>query len=282
MRRVILATAIVMLAIGSGASAHDFPETPLTQDPLGTLVDVTASWTDYQPAEAFCVKPDVYQLTGIGPTVDGSDSDCAFSGFAPADTGLVKIEVATPPLCNGCRRLFLDYTTIPAENAPPLRYARGHTYFHYGSLNPGYTVEPVAHSPNVKNFSNDKAVVPEGSPHEQLVWAFDSHNRTYTGNTAHVVHSDVQGPYYTGPWYVNIAGARVHGAYLDVNVVGDFGALPGDHRLNEIGYFAAFHTGDPPCPDEVLAGGAYADGDVFYGGCIDGFGAGRRVVDPFA
>jgi hypothetical protein len=282
LRRAVVAFAGVVLAV-SAASAHDLPATPVTQDPLGTLVDVTAVWTDYQPAGAFCVKPDVFQLTGVGPTVFGGDPDCAFSGFAEADTGLVKIEVATPPLCNGCRRLFLDYTKIPAVNEPPLRYAHGHTYFHYGSLNPAYTVEPIAHSPNVKNFSNDKLFVPEGSPQEPLVWAFDLHNRTYTGNTAHVVHSDIQGPYYTGPWYVNRDGDRINGAYLDIDVVGGFvGELPGDHRLNEIAYFAAFHSGDAPCPDEMLGDGLYADGDAFYGGCIDGFGAGREVIDPFA
>jgi hypothetical protein len=280
MRRAILAGLAVLLAASAG-SADDFPATPFTQSPMGPLIDVTTSWTDYQPASAFCVRPDVFQLTGIGPTVNGDDPDCAFSGFAPADTGLVKIEVTTPALCNGCRRLFLNYAMIP-ENASPLRYAHGHAYFHYGSLNPSYTVEPVAHSPNVKNFSNDKAVVPDGSVQEPLVWAFDSHNRAFTGNTAHVVHSEVQGPYYTGPWYVNRTGDRITGAYLDINVTSDVGPLPGDHRLNEIAYFAGFHSGEQTCPDEVLGGGQYADGDAFYGGCVDGFGAGREVIDPFA
>jgi hypothetical protein len=279
MKRAVLACAALLLA-ASVASAHDFPATPFTQSPMGPLVDVTDVWTDYQPAEAFCVRPDVFQLTGIGPTVDGADPDCAFSGFAPADTGLVKIEIVTPPLCNGCRRLFVDYAQIPPNEAS-VRYTHGHSYFHYGSLNPTYTVEPIAHSPNVKNFTNDKAFVPDGSVQEPLVWAFDSHNRTYTGNTAHTVHSEVQGPYYTGPWYVSVAGERITGAYLDVNVLGDLGALPGDHRLNEIAYFAAFHSGEATCPDELIGDGAYADGDAFYGGCIDGFGAGREVIDPF-
>ncbi len=279
MRRAVLACAALVLA-ASVASADDFPATPITQSPMGPLIDVTDTWVDYQPAEAFCVRPDVFQFTGIGPTVNGDDPDCALSGFAPADTGLVKIEIVTPPLCNGCRRLFLDYSQIPA-NEPSVRYAHGHSYFHYGSLNPTYTVEPIAHSPNVKNFSNDKAVVSEGSVQEPLVWAFDSYNRTFTGNTAHFVHSDVQGPYYTGPWYVNASGQRIIGSYLDVTVAG-FGPLPGDHRLNEIAYVAAFHSGEPTCPDELIGGGAYADGDAFYGGCIDGFGAGREVIDPFA
>ncbi|MGH2792795.1 MAG: hypothetical protein ACRDKG_00670 [Actinomycetota bacterium] len=278
MRRALLAFAALTLA-SSIASAHDLPPTPITQSPMGPLIDVTGAWTDYQPAVAFCVKPDVYQLTGIGPTVTGADPDCAFSGFAPGDSGLVKIEVQTPPLCNGCRRLFMDYTKIPA-NEPGVRYAHGHAYFHYGSFNPTYTVEPIAHSPNVKNFSNDKLVVPEGSPQEPLVWAFDLHNRTYTGNTTHVVHSEVQGPYYTGPWYMNDQGERITGAYLDINVANDLGSLALDHRLNEIAYFAAFHSGETTCPDELSD--TYADGDAFYGGCIDAIGIGREVIDPFA
>ena len=279
MRRAVFALLAVLLA-APVAFADDFPETPFTQSPMGPLLDVTDAWTDYQPADAFCVKPDGYQVLDIGPTVTGLDADCALSGFAPEETGLVKIAVATPPLCNGCRRLFLDYTGIPAENDGAVRYARGHTFFHYGSLNPGYTIEPIAHSPNVKNFSNDKLFVPEGSPWEPVVWAFDTHNRTYTGNTVHTIHNEPQGPYYTGPWYVNVAGERITGAYLDVNVA-DAGPLPLDHRLNEIAYFAMFHTGEATCPDEVLGGGQYADGDAFYGGCVDGFGSGRHVIDPF-
>jgi hypothetical protein len=277
----ILAIALTIACAAAVASAHDLPATPFTQDPMGALVDVTDRWTDYQPADAFCVRPDVFQVTGIGPTVDGNDPACAFSGWSPADAGLVQIEVSTPALCNGCRRLFIDYATIPAEDAAPARYARGHAYFHMGSLNPSYTVEPIAHSPNVKNFTNDKLVVPDGSLQEPIVWAFDSHDRAYTGNTVHTVHSEPQGPYYTGPWYVNRDGVRISGAYLDIVVVTGLAPLPGDHRLNEIGYFAGFHSGGTPCPDELIGGGTYADGDGFYGGCVDGVGAGREIIDPF-
>ena len=280
MKRPLIALLLLASATTLGARAHPLPESPFTQNPLGPLVDVTASAVRYQPARIFCVKPDVYQVTAVGPTVTGADPACARSGFRRSTRGLVKITVSTPRLCNGCRRLFLDYRRIPA-NAAPNFYAHGHSYFHMGSLNPSYTVEPVAHSPNIKNFTNDKLFVPDGSAQEQLVWAFDLHARAYTGNTIHTIHSDPQGPYYAGPWYVNTAGRRVVGAYLDVTVVTEMGALPGDHRLNEIGYFAGFHSGEPTCPEEIAGGGTYADGDAFYGGCIDHFGAGREVVDPF-
>ena len=280
MKRALMAF-LVLVAVTASARSDPLPATPFTQDPLGPLVDVTLVWTRYQPAAVFCVKPDVFQITSIGETVTGADPDCARSGFTRTVTGLVKIEVSTPRLCNGCRRLFLDYAKIPATNDPPNFYAHGHAYFHFGSFNPSYSVEPIAHSPNVKNFTNDKLFVPDGSQQESAVWAFDTHARAYTGNTIHTVHSDAQGPYYAGPWYVNTAGRRILGAYLDVLVVTDLGPLPFDHRLNEIGYFAGFHSGEPTCPDETLGDGTYADGDAFYGGCVDRFGGGRGVVDPF-
>ncbi len=74
---------------------------------------------------------------------------------------------------------------------------------------------------------------------------------------------------------------RILGAYLDITLP-ELGPLPGDHRLNEVGYIAAFHSGEATCPDEVIGAGQYADGDAFYGGCIDSFGAGRETIDPFA
>jgi hypothetical protein len=281
MRRAA-ALVVVVLAASVAVGADPFPATPFTQDPMGPMTDVTASWQHYQPADAFCVKPDVYQVTDIGPTVNGADPACAFSGFAPTDRKLVKIEVRTPALCGGCRRLFIDYSKIPALNSPPRWYAHGHAYLHLASLNPSFTVEPVAHSPNIKNFTNDKLFVPDGSFQENFVWAFDARAIAYTGNTSHVVHSEIQGPYYTGPWYVSRDGVRIAGAYLDVDVQSGLGELPLDHRLNEIAYMAGFHSGDPTCPDEALGGGTYADGDFFYGGCIDHFGGGRTPIDPFS
>jgi hypothetical protein len=281
MRRV-LALVVIALAAASVAVADPLPDSPFTQSPMGPLVDATAGWQNYQPADVFCVKTDVFQLTGIGPMVNGADPDCEDSGYALTETGLVKIEVETPPLCAGCRRLFLDYSQIPPVNDPPRLYAHGHAYVHLTSFNPSYTVEPIAHSPNIKNFTNDKLFVPDGSPQEPFVWAFDLHAIAYTANTAHIVHSDKQGPYFTGPWYVNIHGDRVYGAFLDVNVVTDLGPLSIDHRLNEIGYGAGFHSGEAICPDETLGGGMYADGDAYYGGCVDGFGGGREVIDPYA
>jgi hypothetical protein len=255
------------------------PPRPFTQDPLGPMSDVTATWLDYQPRDAFCVKTDVFQYPGPGSSavLTGADPDCAASGFTAANTGLVKITVGAPDLCAGCRRLFIYFTGI-AVNAPPRLWAHGHAYFHLVSLNPSYTVHPEGHSPNIKNFANDKLFVPVGSPHEDAVYAFDTYSRAYTGNTAHFVHNAVQGPYYTGPWYVNREGVRIRGAYLDVRTAPD-DPLPAE--LRQVAYGAGFHSGEQVCFDEIIGsmlGDDFRDGDGYYGGCIDGFGAGRATL----
>ena len=272
----------VLLGLGVVAHADPLPETPFTQDPLGPLVDVTSAWQDYQPAEAFCVLPDVFQFPGPGSDAasTGTDPDCAASGFAPSDDGLVKITIGAPALCGSCRRLFIDYSKIPATNEPPVLYAHGHAYVHLTSFNPSYTVQPEAHSPNIKNFTNDKLFVPEDAPYQPFVSGFDTHAIAYTGNTAHFVHNAQQGPYYVGPWYVNRAGERITGAYLDVAIDSDYAAPPQVHPVNEISYGAGFHSGEKVCFDEVV-GDPYRDGDGYYGGCIDGFGGGRTPIDPY-
>jgi hypothetical protein len=280
MRRALIAAALG-LAVLTPARAQ--PPTPLTQDPLGPLVDVTDDYAWYQPATAFCVKPEVFEFTGdTGGTATGADSACAFSGFAPGDTGLYKVEIESPPggLCGGCRRLFLDYSQIPEGNAPPLYYARGHAYFRLDSFNPSYTVDPKRHSPNIKNFSNDKLFVPDDSDQEPFVHGFDLHSMAYTGDTANFAHAAVQGPYYVGPWYVNQFGIRINGAYLDVNVITELDPLP-NPALNEIGYGAAFNSGEATCLDNVLFDGDFRDGNYFYGGCIDRFGGSAEGVNPY-
>lgn len=294
MRRIVMLLCTVALA-SSVARADDLPATPFTQDPLGPISDVTANAASYQPRAAFCVRPDVFQFPGpeASASYTGADADCAASGFTATDSGLVKIRTdgpsgacgtCTPALGSGRRRLFIDFSKIPA-NAPPLLYAHGHAYFHISSFNPSYTIEPVAHSPNIKNFTNDKLFVPDGSPQQPFVYGFDTHSRAYTANTAHTVHNADQGPFYTGPWYVNAAGERIHGAYLDVEISPEYAAPPQAHRINEIGYGAGFHSGEEVCFDEVVGrrfGEQYRDGDGFYGGCIDAFGAGRTTIDPYA
>ena len=243
---------------------------PYQEDAIGPLRDVTAKWRNYQPANAFCVKPDVTEYTpgGTGPTVTGRDRTCQRSGFRRSDKGLVKISVRTPTLCPGCRRLFIDFSRIPAHDQ---NYAHGHIYYRLSSPNSSYTLDPIAHSPNTKNFTNDKFIVSAGSPQEPVISAFDLHQFFgFTSDTAHFIHNAIQGPYYVGPWYVNRQGRRIRGIYLDVDVA-DATQDP-NPQLNQIGYAAGFNGGSR-CP---------SDDDDFYGGCVDGWGYSVSTVDPFA
>ena len=261
--RVSIVLIVGVMAV-SAAGAAPLPATPFTQDPLGPISDVTASAAAYQPADLFCVRPDVYQIAGPGEKTTSADPACANSGFPANWPGLVKIRVQTPSLCDGCRRIFIDYSKIGPNDGNNF-YAHGHAYFHLTSLTPGYAVDPVAHSPNIKNFTNDKLFVPDGSPQELPVSTADTYAIAFTGNTAHTVYSVAQGPYYAGSWYLNQEGVRIYGSYLDVQP-SPFPQVPEDG----IGYGAGFYSGDITCPNSL--NGETADGDGYYGGCADRFG----------
>jgi hypothetical protein len=266
--RVVAAGMALALAAAAAGASLAAPAVPFRADVMGPISDVTARWQDFQPATAFCIKPDVPQYTpgGSGATATGADPACRRSGFAKTDTGLVKITVRTPLLCTGCRRLFIDFSRIPATGP----YAHGHAYYHLYSLNPTYTVDPLDHSPNTKSFSNDKLLVPEGSPQQPLVGAFDLHAIAYVTDTAHFVHTRIQGPYYIGPWYLNRNGERVDGAYLDVDAQ-DGRRFPAA-QANAIGYAAGFNS----------ATRCRSDADAFYAGCFDAWGFSSSTVDPYA
>ena len=288
MRRLL---AIAILVLGSAGAATAGGPTPFFQDPIGPMIDVTDDAAAYQPATTFCIKPNVVdptdQLLGVptDQTTPPSDPDCAASiaaGLAPSDAGnLYKGHITAPPLCKGCRRLFFDYSQIPANDpAKYLYYAHGHIYLRLNSLNPTYTVNPVAHSPNIKNFTNDKLVAPSGTLLETLAAAFDTHAIAYTGDTANYAHTAAQGPYYVGPSYLHCKPGgqhctRIDGSYLDVRL---------GHRmplsfLNEISYIAGFNAGDPFCFENVPS---LRDGNLLYAGCADNFGFSSTRFDPYA
>jgi hypothetical protein len=263
-----LALALAALAAAPPAAAQS--GVPFQYDALGPISDVTAHWQRYQPASVFCVKPDATEYTpgGAGPTVTGRDPACRRSGFARSAKGLVVIRVRTPALCPGCRRLLIDFSKIGAGS----KYPHGHVFYRLTSPNSSYTLDPLAHSPNTKNFSNDKLVVPEGSPQQPIVWAGDQHQFAgFTSDTAHFVHNVAQGPYYTGAWYVNRRGGRIRGVYLDVDVA-DATRYPGGAQANEIGYAAGFNS----------SGGCPSDADFLYAGCVDAWGFSASTVDPYA
>jgi hypothetical protein len=263
----MIAAALAVLALTSGASG------PFHYNALGPLRDVTAQWQRYQPADVFCVKPETAEFTpgGVGPTVTGANPACRRSGYPHSARGLVVIRVRTPALCSGCRRLFIDFSKIPARNSPPDYYPRGHLFYRLISPNPTYTVDPIDHSPNTKNFTNDKFVSPNGSARATVIGVLDLHQAAgYAGDTTNFVHTKLQGPYYIGPWYLNRAGRRVHGVYFDVDAA-DATQLPGGGEANDIGYVGGFDT-RRVCP---------GDQDSFYGGCVDWWAYSTSTVDPF-
>jgi hypothetical protein len=263
------ALALTLVAIALAPSAAG----PYQQDSIGPIRDVTARWRHYQPANVFCVRPEpTYTPGGTGPTVTGRNRACRRSGFPRRAKGLVVIRVRTPTLCPGCRRLFIDFSDIPAANSPPNYYAHGHVFYRLASPNFSYTIDPIDHSPNTKNFTNDKLLAPSGSPREQILTPLDLHQFFgYVSDTVDFVHTAAQGPYYIGPWYVNRAGRRVHGVYLDVDVA-DATQSPGGAQANAIGYADGFNSGQA-CP---------GDQDSFYAGCVDWWGFSSSTVDPFA
>lgn len=243
-------------------------------DPLGPLVDVTANWQSYQPSGDFCVQPNVAEIPASPAPLTGGDPACRASGFAFQDNGLVEIRVSTPPLCQRCHRLFIDFSRMPAGGAA------GHAFFRLNSLNQTYTVSPTAHSPNIKNFTNDYLVAPPGSPTSAVAAIVDRYDMAYVGDTSNFAHIELQGPYYIGPWYLNRQGHRVYGAYLDVN-------LPSAVQLpvassNDIVYAAGYNADPETCPDAVVGGPTYRDGNYLYGGCVDAFGySALPGVDPW-
>lgn len=267
---------LMMSALPARAAGSD----PTSDDPLGPLTDVTAHWRSYQPASDFCVLPAVYELPTSPETGTGMDPACTRSGFAPSAVGLYEVKITAPPLCEGCRRLFIDYSRItPGTAAAPT--AHGHAYFRLMSLNASYTVSPIAHSPNIKNLTNDFLVAPPGSPSSSVAAAADHFDMASTGDTANFAHIAAQGPYYVGPWYLNADGSRIHGAYLDVDRT-NATQLP-DAEANVIRYAAGFDASPATCPDAALFGAAYTDGNYFYGGCVNAFGGSSPPgVDPWA
>jgi hypothetical protein len=267
-----LALAIAALAGAPHASGQS--GVPFYYDSLGPITDVTAHWQRYQPANVFCVQPEPggYTPGGVGPTVTGTDRACGRSGYPRTAKGLIAIRVRTPTLCPGCRRLFIDFSKIPTSSSPPYYYPRGHVFFRFASANTTYTVDPLDHSPNTKNFTNDKLLAPDGSAQEQVIGTGDEHQMFgYVTDTLGFVHTAIQGPYYVGPWYVNRAGRRIRGLYLDLDVA-DATENPGGISFNDVAYAAGFNSGQL-CPN---------DDDAFYGGCVDWWGYSTSTVDPYA
>jgi hypothetical protein len=75
-----------------------------------------------------------------------------------------------------------------------LMYSHGHANFRLSSLNPTYTSDPVAQSPNVKDLTNDYLVAPPGSASSAVTSQLDPHLLAYAADTANYAHTDAQAP----------------------------------------------------------------------------------------
>lgn len=270
-RRLLARAGLVVTIMLAATSARAEPM-PMVLDAMGTFVDVSASWQDYQPSESFCVA------------LDGFDGYTSFSGNAGPtcpDSEDLLVEIETPPLCiPNCRRLFIDYSSIPAENdaAGGLFYARGHVFFRLHAFN-NYTADPIAHSPNIKNVTNDKFFAPYDSPQETVATELDTRAISYVGSTLRHTHSEVQGPYYVGPTYRNTEGHLIRGAYIDVNVPANAAGAP---EMDGIRYWVGYNAGEATCPDNVVFNGDYADGNYGYAACASHPAISESVIDPFS
>ncbi len=154
--------------------------------------------------------------------------------------------------------------------------AHGHAFYALASFNPTYTVDPYAHSPNTKNFTNDELVSPPGTPLPMLIGITDTYDKAYVTHTTKFAHTGIQGPYYIGPWYVNRSGERIHGLYLDIDVM-DAQDL-GNPNLNAIRYLVGYNSGRISCPDNLLS--QFAAGDFLYAGCVEQPGTSSYALDP--
>ena len=180
------------------------------------------------------------------------------------------ISVRTPTLCPGCRRLFIDFSKIPTPTARRPTTPAGTPSTGWRRRTSRYTVDPIAHSPNTKNFTNDKLLAPSGSPQEQLIGALDLHLASgYVTDTVNFVHTAVQGPYYIGPWYLNRGGPP------------DRRRVPRRRRRRR-------DRSTPTAPAERRSATAPAstgqtcpnDDDSFYAGCVDWWALQRLDRQP--
>jgi hypothetical protein len=281
--RRILRVRILVLTVAAAGGALIAPTTsgaqttPLSSDPVGPISNVTGDWQYYQPASDFCVPDQVVEVpSDTQDTQSGSNPACASSGFTPSDSGLYEVKIVTPPLCGTCVRLFIDYAAIQPSSLGT--YSQGHAFYRLSSANPTYSSSPVAHSPNIKNFTNDYLVSPPASAQSEVFSNVDPHLLAYAADTAHFAHTTVQGPYYIGPWYLNQYGDRIDGAYIDVDLAR--ATQLGEAELDDIFYGAAYNTDPSLCPD-TLANPAYNDANYFYGGCVNAGGFSAEAIDPW-
>ena len=221
----------------------------------GPIRDVTANWLAYQPAQAFCVKPNVGQYTpgGDGPTGTGRDPACRRSGFARGATGLVGDQRPhadpVPRVPAAVHRLLED----PERRQPA------------DLLRPRARLLPagVGELHATRSTRSRTAPTPRTSPTTSCSRRRARRRSSsiggarpapvasgYTTDTLNFVHTAVQGPYYIGPWYVNRGGRRIYGVYLDVDVA-DATAVPGRRQPNDDRLRRRLQLAARRCPNDA-------------------------------
>ena len=109
---------------------------------------------------------------------------------------------------------------------------------------------------------------PPNSPQYAVISRIDPELLAYAADTANFAHTAAQGPYYIGPWYVNEAGQRIDGAYVDVSL-----AHAVDLQARRPSTASCTPRASTPtrrrAPTQSCCGPAYADGNYFYGGCVN-------------
>ena len=132
------------------------------------------------------------------------------------------------PLCDGCRRILLDYSAIPTGTYTLTSPASdGHWAARFTTGSNFSAVTPFnAHSPNAKNLCADKFVnSAPGADCTAAIAQFDNGAHSLEGDSTIFHHYPLEGRYFNGPSYLAGDGAAVpyhwiNAAYFDVDLAG--------------------------------------------------------------
>jgi hypothetical protein len=131
-------------------------------------------------------------------------------------------------LCNGCRRILLDFSAISSGTYTLTSPASdGHWAARFTTDSSFSAVTPFnAHSPNAKNLCADKFFnSAAGADCTAAIAQFDDGAHALEGDSTIFHHYPLEGRYFNGPSYLAGDGVTVpyhwiNGAYFDVDLAG--------------------------------------------------------------
>lgn len=285
---VLVVASFAALPASAAAQSQPFqnpcdviPGLPFCTSALGPLRDITANWHDYQPALVQPIPIADYfpgdfeddPVTGAGfcgtekynppPPAPVSTVETGLQGYPPPPRNLSGpttycflryLPADFDPLCQGCHRILIDYSAIPATGPPAQGHWAGHMFV-------GSYLQPLmpfnAHSPNVKNLCSDKSINPTpGAGCADPLGSFDSHLHSIEGDTTYYHHFPGEGRYFNGPAYMAGDGAGVPyhwvtGAYFDVS--------PNGGEVSPVWYGAGYRGAGDALPDTDLSYGCLCE-----------------------